>query len=77
MQNLSQNFSHDMVVQRFGQGVKLIPPEKAGSQQQITISRLLPMPFHVYLMNTESVLQTFNERGASTLGCSRTKMQLD
>lgn len=73
MQNLSQNISNDMIIQRFGQGIKLIPPEKAGSQQQITISSMLPMPIHVYLMNTESVLQTFNERGASTFGLLSSK----
>lgn len=75
MQKLScLDIHNEMIIQRFGSGVKLIDTENAKrSKQHISVGAMLPMPVHVYFMNTESVLQTLNKRGVTTFNLSSDK----
>lgn len=55
----------DLVIQRFHQGIQLVSPDKVGLfQKAITIDSMINMPFHVYFMDTQSVVQKLNERTA-------------
>lgn len=67
MQTNHQDTSNELIIQRFGQGIKLIHPEHALKLSgALRIGDLLPMPFHVFFNDLDSVLQKFNERGAAT-----------
>lgn len=53
----------ELVIQRFGQGIKLLRPEQANPfKKPVTVSQLLAMPCHVYFMDTQSVVKNINER---------------
>jgi DNA-binding CsgD family transcriptional regulator len=59
------DISGDLVIQRFRQGIQLVNPDKMDLfQKPITVERMASMPFHVYFMNTKSVVQKLNERTA-------------
>jgi DNA-binding CsgD family transcriptional regulator len=64
------NISGELFLQRYGNGVKLVPPAHAVvlGKKSIQVSKIFQLPFNVYFLSSESILQAGNEQHACTLG---------
>jgi DNA-binding CsgD family transcriptional regulator len=67
--------SEELLIQRFQNGVRLIKPEMAQSSldpmkriKLFCVRSLFEMPFNVYFLNTQSVIQNMSERTANICG---------
>ncbi|MEO8402434.1 MAG: hypothetical protein ABI597_11695 [Gammaproteobacteria bacterium] len=62
--------SSELLVTRFRQGIKLIKPDIIQPLQKNwhRMAQLLNMPFHIYFMNTDSVVQAINKSCVINVG---------
>lgn len=65
--------SEELLVQRWGRGVKLTKPEDCkqssiGELSPPSVRHLFGMPFNVYFLNTQSVIQNMSETAAHLCG---------
>jgi len=63
--------SSELVIQRFGPGIKLIRPEKVSSslhENMLSVDKMLSMPLNVYFVNRQSVLQNLNKETQENAG---------
>lgn len=58
--------SGELVIQRFGNGVKLFKPESVS--KGTTVSNILKLPCNVHFLNRESVIQNINETSVVVCG---------
>lgn len=58
--------SEKLLVQRCGSGVRLVEPNKKLAAP--SVSHLFEMPFNVYFLDTESVIQNMSDRTAQVCG---------
>jgi DNA-binding CsgD family transcriptional regulator len=67
--------SHELVLQRYGNGVKLLRPECTHTDvaTHYNVAHMLDMPFNVYFLNAESSVINLNEHSATSCGFSSTK----
>lgn len=72
--------SEELLIQRWHSGVKLVRPDDfpvgSNSEKHITppsVKQLFEMPFNVYFLNTESIIQNMSERTAQICGFEQRK----
>lgn len=52
----------NLIIEQVGQGIKLIRPDQANSlSRNLQVDSLFNMPFHVYLQDSDGVIQKINE----------------
>ncbi len=66
--------SAELVLQRYGNGVKLMRPTQ-GQQHALlpTVASMLKMPFNVYFVDLNSIIQNINDETIQTCGFSSVK----
>src|SRR5690349_10404975 len=62
--------SDELIIQRWGNGIKLARPELSLSDSEHSITHVLNLPLNICFMNTEGVLQKTNEACATLCGAS-------
>ncbi|RDI37580.1 PAS and helix-turn-helix domain-containing protein [Aquicella lusitana] len=74
------DISHEMLIYRYGDGVRLLRPDKAVNLSRaalvptgLTIGQAVRLPLSVTFLNTECAVQLINEQSATTSGFLSTK----
>jgi DNA-binding CsgD family transcriptional regulator len=60
--------SGELIIQRWGNGIKLIRPDHLLTDSDCSVANVLKLPFNICFLNTESVLQNMSEACVETCG---------
>lgn len=56
------DISNELIIQRYSQGVKLLPPNNVNPfKHGVSVDDMLHMPFHVYFLDVDSIIKRVNE----------------